>query len=453
VTDLSIPLTSIKGAFQGVIPTPVATASRAGVPHCTYLSIVWFVDDERIALSNQFLGTTAANLHDNHAATLRVIDASTMIEYEIEASFLRSENSGETFEAMQAQLEAIAAQSGMEDTFRLRGIEILRVDRCETVVEGTNDNSTATPDSPPDLLAALDAFVRRLAACRDLAEATRVALQSLEDLFELRHSMLLMADGDAESLYVLDTNGYPDSGVGAEVPLGEGLIGVAARRRQQVQVANAKRDRTLAAATRSPDADSAQDIVLPGLTGAQSMAATPLLLHHRLIGVLYVESEKPGRFDTDTGRLIEIVAGHMAVTIALLSDAEPDAPVSVARTDRETPRPDSVAVAFHDHDGSILVDGRYVIRGVPGRILYSMLDKYGRSGRTSFTNREIRLDRSIGLPAGNDNLEARLLTLRRRLAESGNPFRLDRTGRGQLELTVGAEIDLVRHDNSPPHAS
>ena len=46
---LEVPLGSIRAAFQGVIPSPVATASADGEPHSTYLSIVWYVDEERIA--------------------------------------------------------------------------------------------------------------------------------------------------------------------------------------------------------------------------------------------------------------------------------------------------------------------------------------------------------------------------------------------------------------------
>jgi len=108
---------------------------------------------------------------------------------------------------------------------------------------------------------------------------------------------------------------------------------------------------------------------------------------------------------------------------------------------------DTATVAFHEPDGSVLIDGDYIIKGVPGRILFSMLSEHQQSGRTEFTNREIRLDRTIGLPAGNDNLEARLLTLRRRLADRSDPFRLDRVGRGRLHLTVDSDIVLVRADS------
>ena len=139
-----------------------------------------------------------------------------------------------------------------------------------------------------------------------------------------------------------------------------------------------------------------------------------------------------------------MLVAHLAVNVALHDSGgfEPAVPPSVEEgrvVSAET------TVAFFEHDGTVLVDGSYVIKGVPGRILFAMLREYEGSGRRDFSNRELRLDRAIGLPAGKDNLEARLLTLRRRLAEREDPFLLERVGRGQLRLTVGGPIRLERH--------
>jgi adenylate cyclase len=72
-----------------------------------------------------------------------------------------------------------------------------------------------------------------------------------------------------------------------------------------------------------------------------------------------------------------------------------------------------------------------------------MLKAHAESGRTEFTNRELRLDASIGLPAGNDNLEARLLVLRRRLADIDCGVTLERVGRGRLELGLERQAELT----------
>ena len=65
------------------------------------------------------------------------------------------------------------------------------------------------------------------------------------------------------------------------------------------------------------------------------------------------------------------------------------------------------------------------------------------TGARQFSNRELRLDESLGLPAGNDNLEARLLVLRRRLADLDCGIALERVGRGRLLLQLARPARLV----------
>ena len=444
VSGLEISLSSIRDALRGVIPSVIATTSADGVPNVTYLSIVAYLDDERIALSNQFMSKTLLNLRENPQVAIRVVDPETMIDYDLEARYVRSEASGELFESMRAQLEAVAAQTGMEDTFRLRCVEILHVVECRRVDGGEPPTRTGSPRAGD--LEGLEVFIRRLGECRDLAEATRVALEAIEDVFGYGHSALLVADEAFERLFVVASNGYPTAGVGAEVPVGTGAIGVAARRRQQVRIANMARGRTLVAASHPEGDVQSREIPFPGLPDAQSLLVTPLLLHGRLLGVLYLDSEQQGRFDQDAAQIVEILAGHLAVTFALLEAGGLD-PIGSPRDVRPALRSDvNRSVVFYDHDGTVLVDGDYVIKGVPGRILFAILTEYADSGRTEFTNKEIRLNRAVGLPAGNDNLEARLLTLRRRLAEREDPFRLERVGRGRLELSVDAPFTLHYRD-------
>ena len=250
------------------------------------------------------------------------------------------------------------------------------------------------------------------------------------------------------------SNGYVPSGVGAEVPVGVGLVGVAAERRRVVCVPNLARSRAMNAAVqdsirRSGAEPSAVEIELPGLERVQSAAAVPLLARGELTGVLYLESERQGDFSPGKERLLRILGGQLAAALAVLeadrgeSDPDESAPATA-------PQGEPLAVAYYQADDSVFVDDAYVVKGVPGRILWKLLREHAADGRTSFTNRELRLDERLGLPAGNDNLEARLLVLRKRLAALECGITLDRVDRGRLSLGVSAPLTLVEVPTTGP---
>jgi Pyridoxamine 5'-phosphate oxidase len=111
---------------------------------------------------------------------------------------------------------------------------------------------------------------------------------------------------------------------------------------------------------------------------------------------------------------------------------------------------ETLAVEYFQADDSVFVAGEYLVRGVPGRILWKLLNEHAAGGRTAFTNRELRLDERLGLPAGNDNLEARLLVLRKRLAGAGCGIGLERVGRGRLVLHVARPLALSEVPTSGP---
>jgi GAF domain len=305
-----------------------------------------------------------------------------------------------------------------------------------------------------DVLPLLDEFVRRLSVCVEYAEAARVALEALDDLFGFGYAVLLTADERGDRLFAVASNGYVSSGVGAEVPIGYGPIGIAAQRRRVVCVPSVTRSRTMNAGIqdsirRSGGESSAVEIELPGLEHADSAAAVPLLAHGELTGVLYLESERAGDFGPGNERLLRILGGHLAGALAVLqADRAESAPSEPARA--TTPGGEPLAVTYYQADDTVFVDGTYVVKGVPGRILWKLLREHDADGRVAFTNRELRLDEGLGLPAGNDNLEARLLVLRKRLAALDCGIGLDRVGRGLLALHVGAPIALSEVSTAGP---
>ena len=93
-------------------------------------------------------------------------------------------------------------------------------------------------------------------------------------------------------------------------------------------------------------------------------------------------------------------------------------------------------------DGSTFLDGEYLIKGVAGKLLWSLLRQHQTEGRTEFTNREVRLDPTLDLPDFRDNFESRLILLKRRLDERDALIRIAKTGRGRFRLLVDATLLL-----------
>jgi adenylate cyclase len=297
-------------------------------------------------------------------------------------------------------------------------------------------------------VAALAALTGQLEQCPDVDALLTVVLDALCDGFGFEHSSFLLVDEAGTGLYTVASRGYDQAGIGSELRVGDGVIGRAAADRRAVRVNNLQRMLIYVQSIRR--GTDPTDISLPTLPSANSQLAVPAISLGRCIGVLTVESERLGAFTKHDEALLSVVA-HLIATAVLLDRIEPGSSAGdtpTARPPAATPTsPDRVtSVRFFTADGTTFIDDEYLIKGVAGRILWRLVSDHVRDGRTEFTNREVRLDPSLELPAYKDNLENRLILLKRRLDERGARLRIVRTGRGRFRLEVDGAIRAVLAD-------
>ncbi len=279
-------------------------------------------------------------------------------------------------------------------------------------------------------LAALAALTTRVAQAAGLDCRLRTSLEALHEALGYAHTMLLVPEDD-ERLVMLACHGYPGGGVGAELRFGEGAIGVAAQRRLPVQISNAPRVMLMMHAVRARTvATPGRMIAMPGLANAMSQVAVPAVVDDKLVVVLYAEDGRPGALSAHDVHCLQIVANQLAMHI--LHAPDDDTPLLASEVPRVS-APREVVAYYHDTDGSIFFGDEYVIKSLPGRILRKLLRAFIAEGRTEFTKKELRLDPELKLPPVRDNLDTRLILLRRRLEERFPFIRLEANGRGPLQ--------------------
>jgi adenylate cyclase len=444
---MMLPLESIRDCFEGVIPAAMATMGADGMPNIAYLSQVQYVDHEHVALSYQFFNKTRQNILARPLARLQVTSPVTGAQYRLSLEFRRTETAGPLFENMKARLAGIASHTGMANVFRLLGADLFRVHQVEQV---------ASPSVPPparrNLLPAVRNAVQRLSCSADLEGLVADTLEALGTGFGISQAMVLMTDGAKERLYTVGSCGYGASGVGSEIPFGQGVIGVAARERTPIRIGHMTSEyaysRAIRENLRQDNGGDAIDteIPLPGLAAPHSQMAVPVVACQRLLGVLYVESTEDLRFGYDDEDAIAALAIQLGAMICVLQGAADEAADS-SRDAAPPPVPAQpgtpLVVRHFAGDDSIFLDEDYLIKGVAGAIFWTILGDYHHTRRIAFSNRELRLDSRIRLPDITDNLEARLLLLSRRLLERQASVQMKKTGRGRFQLCVSRPVQLV----------
>ncbi len=443
----------LERCFNGLVPVVIATVSADGVPNVTYLSRAHPVDDERIAISNQFLSKSSRNLAENPVASLLLMQSDTHENYRLTAVYERTERRGPTFDRLRNDLSMIAALTGMQGVFKLSSADVLRVLEVEQTVYVSDDELAASAPAPGDGPgpAQLGELCARLSRCADLDSLVRITVDGLAELLGYEHSQLLLLDEDGTRLFTIASHGYDAAGIGAEVEVGVGVgaVGAAAVHCTPILVGNVgqmtKYTRSIRRSfEQTGDVGPGHEVPMVGLARPGSQLAVPALALGQLVGVVLVEHPDDERFMLSDAAMLTVVASIVASTLQTLR-AEVRNAGAFAVTPTSRPAPTGTAEVRIRHfvvDGSTFLDGEYLIKGVAGRLLWSLLRQHREEGRTAFTNREVRLDPSLDLPDFRDNFESRLILLKRRLDERASPIRIEKTGRGRFDVVVDAPFRL-----------
>ncbi|SDD58049.1 GAF domain-containing protein [Ruegeria marina] len=436
-----ITVDALRPALEGVIASIMATCDPNGVPNVSMISQVHYVDPERVALSYQFFNKTRSNLLATRRAAVQVTDPETLAHYRLDLEYEETRTSGALFESMKAKLAGIASHHGMAGVFRLLGSDVFRVTRIRQV-----PGPVMTPPPRESLLAATRRTFATLDQCQDLEDLFDQVTICLERDFGIRWAIVLVAEGQGGPFYAVASNGYAASGIGAEVGSGEGVIGVAAAVGMPIRIGHMTTEYRYGEAVREAAringivGDEPCRIAFPGLAAPRSQIALPIVDDNRVVAVLFAEDDAIMRFGYEEEDALALVAGHLGARMALLRLTEDQE--ALEKLPDPDPAEGTVRIRYFAVDQSVFLGHDYLIKGVAGAILWRLLREHRDTGRTEFTTRELRLDPALRLPAHAENLDARLILLRKRLEERCACLRIEKAGRGRFRLLTGSRIVL-----------
>jgi len=446
VTAMPFSLESLRDCFDGGVPSVLATSSLDGIPNIAYLSQVQYMNYRHIALTFQFFNKTRANILANPYATLYVTHSETAASYRLSLHYLHTETSGPLFEMMRAKLSGIAAHTGMAGIFRLLGADVYEVLDMEELPVA----HVQAKKKRPNLLPLLRQSAFRLNTHMDLDKLFSGLMEVMQENFGIQYAMMLIHDGARQCLYTVASIGYGSAGIGSETPLGYGVIGIAGREQTPIRIAHSTSEYGYGKAIRASmeqiglTGQLETAIPMPGIAECRSQMAVPVSFDGQLLGVLYVESDQDLRFGYDDEDALMTLAAHLANAIQRLTEVAEPCPDETPPLFSEYPLVDGIPIHIRHFqcDHSLFIDGSYLIKGVAGAILWYLAQEYQQQGRNNFSNRELRLLPEIGLPELSDNLEARLVLLKRRLDERQCGIRIEKAGRGRFCLTISRPLVL-----------
>ncbi len=148
------------------------------------------------------------------------------------------------------------------------------------------------------LLNALIEIGQELASTTDLEELLDSVLRAARDVFRFENAIIRLLDDDGFYLVAAASYGYTDDAMGP-IPIGQGVMGRTAESQKPILVEDVRK---------LPD-------YVPGIPGARCELAVPLISKKQLVGVLNVESPRPGAFSAGDIEPLMILGRQAAIAI------------------------------------------------------------------------------------------------------------------------------------------
>jgi adenylate cyclase len=288
------------------------------------------------------------------------------------------------------------------------------------------------------LLAATQRVGTDLVAAERLDDAVTALHQGLRRELGVDHAYVMVVDENDTRLFTLSSHGFDYSGVGSEVPLGEGPAGIAAQRGVCVRIPNIRGARSYAGAVARGEAGTLHEIPLPVLHTDGSLLAVPYFRQRKARGVIVAQSGAAAFFASEHEHALSLLGMLFVPKLEAEPETEEQAPSAsgAPRGDRR------FKIRHYAEDDSVFIDDTYIIKGVAGKLLARILAVHAETGKRTFTSKELRLEVGTRLAWARDNLDSRLLLLRQRLQEKACGIGLERSGRGVQELVVDGNVEL-----------
>ena len=189
------------------------------------------------------------------------------------------------------------------------------VAEAQTIIDGLNDRLSRKTRE----IQIIQSISSEISSTLDIDRIHEIVLGSMDEVFGFHHSMVLLADESGGELRVTASRGFAQTGVGASVRVGTGVIGMVAKKRRMMRLGNLRTQRRYAGVVRESVVAAGgavgDQVPMPGLPDVGSQIAIPLMVKDRLVGVFAVESPEDNAFDALDEVILKIVANQVASAI------------------------------------------------------------------------------------------------------------------------------------------